>query len=151
MIQDALLTFSSAQVITATADSTNIIDLSIARDLGLGGAHELYLQVSVGAVFATLTSLNVQFLGAPDNGSGAPGAYSLYAESGVIPVANLTAGAQLLRIPVPAVPAGYVLPRFYKLTYTVAGSNATTGNVTAFITPDRQANTAYAPGVTSFL
>ena len=36
MILDAQNQFSSAQALTATADSTNVIDLGVAREIGVG-------------------------------------------------------------------------------------------------------------------
>ena len=155
MIIDYNLVFSNGQAITTTADSTNIVDIGIpntiggARDFGVGPVDpELFISVTTALVGGT--SINFQFLGAPDNGSGLPGTYTVFAESGPVLTASLTAGASVLRIPIPQIPAGSVLPRFYKVTYTVVGTY-TSGAVFAGLVPDRQANIAYAPGVTAFL
>ena len=53
MILDSLLKFSDAQALTATADSTNVIDLSNDRDIGKGEPMALVVTVGVAADFTT--------------------------------------------------------------------------------------------------
>ena len=156
-ITDGLLTLSAAQAITATAASTNIIDLTGAgsgnapnmvfggsvygADMGVGdGMAVPKIVVSVGTAFLTLTSLTVAAQFAPDNGSNAPGTYITYAQTGAIPVADLVAGAFIGTFGYPQMPTkvdgiltDYPLPRFVRLDYTVAGSNATAGTVNAYV------------------
>jgi hypothetical protein len=144
-ILDANWQFSNAQAVTTTADSTNIVDLMRAQDYGLGDINGPHLLVQVGTAFTGGTSLNAQFCGAPDNGSGSPGVWTTYAESGAVPVASLTAGAQLLRIPVPAAPTGVAAPRFYKFTFTVVGT-MTAGTITATAQATRQASITMPSG-----
>lgn len=126
---------SVAQVITATAASTNVMDELIARDIGAGNA--LQLNVHGVAAFATLTSLQIAWQTSVDN-------VTFYDEilSPVIAVANLVANTPLFRCVLP--PRGWNQPsrapaRYYRLNYTVAGSNATTGTVNAWISalPDQ--------------
>lgn len=147
MILDANLIFSNAQALTSgTVDSTNIIDLGVARDMGLGEAPEIYLVVSVGTALSGGTSINFQFQGSVDNST-----YTVYAESGAVLTASLGANAQVLRIPIPARPSNAAgAPRYYKITYVISGTYSA-GTVYAYLTPDRQAADAYAPGVTAFL
>ena len=45
MILDTQLEFSDAQAVTATAVSTNVVDLSSVRDIGVG--EELYIRIGV--------------------------------------------------------------------------------------------------------
>lgn len=148
MILDGLLQFSSAQAVTATADSTNVLDLGLsglptsaggggARDIGIGDDPAMKVLVLVTTAFATLTSLQVLFRGAPDNGSGAEGSYTTMVSGPVVPVASLVVGARLLDIDVPRPAPGQAVPRFLKLNYTVAGSNATAGNVSSYLVLDR--------------
>lgn len=47
MFQDLLLTFSTAQALTATADATNVIDLLAAGQLGNGRPLSLFVNVDV--------------------------------------------------------------------------------------------------------
>jgi hypothetical protein len=125
--------FSDAQAITATAASTNIIDLQQGRnavrcscragpDVAKGGV-EIPLDVRVVTTFATLTSLAVSVEIAAD-GDAAFGSPTTIASSAAIPAATLVAGYQF---PFPArIPEG-VNARYVRLKYTVAGSNATAG------------------------
>jgi hypothetical protein len=97
MYQDANLTFDpSGTAITASAVSTNVLDLGANRDLGVGTFRGKLL-VQVGTTFtasAQTATLNIQVQGAPDNGSGSPGTYSTLDESGVTPIGLLVAGAR---------------------------------------------------------
>lgn len=159
MILDSLLQFSNNQAITATANSTNIIDIGLglqptanpngnaipspaqgggARDLGIGNSDAgLRMIVQVGTVFATLTSLTVALQGAVDDGTGAPAAFSTYWTGPAVAVASLVAGARLFDMDVPRPPQGIAVPRFLQLVYTVGGSNATTGTITAYVVGNR--------------
>lgn len=138
---DNQLTFSSAQAVTTTAASTNPIDLAglgsgttisniignasvWGQDIGIGnGVYQPAILVTVGTAFAGGTSLNVQFQGAVDNGSGSPGTWNTYAESGAIVTASLTANRTIFRINVAAVqPDNGPLPRFLRLNYVVVGT-----------------------------
>lgn len=149
MILDALLRFSNAQAITATAVSDNVIDLGItsgipssangggARDIGIGDDPAMKLLVQVGTTFATLTSLVVTLQGAVDDGTGVPAAFSSWWASPAYLAAVLVAGARLLDMDMPRPPQGIAIPRFLRLNYTVAGSNATAGTLNSFIVLDR--------------
>ncbi len=70
----------------------------------------------------------MQIQGAPDTAPGTPGtpgSWVTYAESGLILAAALLANTVFFRIAVPAIqPEGGPMPRFLRLNYVVAGSNA---------------------------
>ena len=157
MYLDSQLQFSSGQAITTTAASTSVIDLAglgsgttvsniignatvWGQDIGVGdvpGTPKLY--VTVGTALAGGTSLNVQFQGAPDNGSGSPGTYVTYAESGTIVTASLTANTVIFKIDVPEIqPEGGPLPRFLRLNYVVVGTYTSGTIAFAGIIRDRQ-------------
>lgn len=148
-IMDKSLEFDpTGTAITATAVSTNVIDLGVGRDMGSGAEGDASINVLVLCETALTggTSLNVEVQGAPDNGSGAPGTYVTLIESGVIPAASLTAGATVLRCALPrrrteADP----LPRFLILNYVVVGP-FTGGTVHSILEGTRQDNIAYKPG-----
>lgn len=133
MIQDANLQFDPAgTAITTTAVSTNVLDLGVNRDMGVGDS-QLKLLCTVGTSFASATpgaTLNVQLLGAPDNGSGAPGAYSVLGESGVLPLGRLTAGQKIAQLDVPVV-LNQLAP---VLTTTGSASSASTALTVASTT-----------------
>lgn len=133
MIFDATNLFSDQQAITATAVSTNVIDLgatdtpkhavnAITRDIGKG--KPIALRVQVTEDFATLTSLTVTVQKDTVEGFGSP---ETVAVSPAIPVADLVAGYVF---PLPAVVRGQD-QRYMRLNYTVAGTNASAGKITA--------------------
>ncbi len=160
MIIDSNLKFNDSQAITATAASTNVLDLLNARDLGVGD-NDLNVMVISDGTFASAdgtATLNIQFQGAPDNGSGAPGTYTTYAETGVLTQTQLNsggAGAVLLPIEVPARAVmgdtgnGTVLPRFYRLNYVNGTEVFSAGHITfAGIVLDAERPTQYPSGFT---
>ena len=161
---DASLQFSNAQVITATAQSTNFYDqltgqsltttftpspaaifsvneTYFGEDLGVGkGLGTPRIVVNVGTVFATLTSLQIQFQGAPDNvtahasGNRSDLTFVTYIQTDTIALALLTANTRIAAFDWPMEKTGATIPRFVQLNYVVGGSSATTGTVTADVT-----------------
>lgn len=147
MILDRSLCFDGGATgtfaaITTTRDSTDIVDVGIAgqtgnaRDMSVGTKIDLLLLSN--RAFAGGTSVQVNFQGAPDNGSGAEGTYVTYASSPVITLAQLnTAPGLIFPIQLPRPPFGGVAPpRFYKLVYTVVGT-FTAGAVLAYLILNR--------------
>ena len=113
--------FSSAQAITATAVSTNIIDLGDAKDHAVG--QMLPLNVMVVANFASNTSLTVALQ--TDDNSGFSSA-TVVSQTGAVPVATVVAGYTFtLAVPFEG------LERYIRLNYTIGGSNASAGAITA--------------------
>jgi hypothetical protein len=162
---DAALQFSNAQAITASAQSTNFYDqltgasltttftpipagviwpvneTYFGEDLGIGkGLGTPRVVVETGTVFATLTSLQIQFQGAPMNSTAATSgnrsdlAFVTYIQTDAIAVALLTANTRIAAFDWPMRKTGQALPRFVQLNYVVGGSSATTGTVTSDVT-----------------
>ena len=126
MITDKLLRVSEDQVVTASAVSTNTIDLSVNRDIGEG--KNLYMVFTVTADFATLTDLTFQIL---NDDSAALGSPTVLASSDAIAAASLVAGKQVvLQIPPQIASKGL---QYLGAKYVVGGSSATTGKVTTDI------------------
>ena len=150
MILDGLLTFSGtsngatggitagAQTdspTTGTQIASNIIDLGVtsglpnsasgggARDLGTGDDPSLKFSASVTTAFTGGTSLQLQISGAPDNGSGAPGSYTIMWTGPAVVEANLVVG-QIANIDLPRPVAGQVLTRYLRLQYISAGTHS---------------------------
>jgi hypothetical protein len=132
---------------TGTQTSSKIIDLHMAgipvlannqgaRDLGIGDDPALKILVEVTTTFTVGTSLQVNLQGAPDNGSGAPGAFTTWYGTAVIAEANLTQGQRLLDIDFPRPPPGVAMPRFLQLQYITVGTH-TTGKLNGSIVLDR--------------
>lgn len=132
---------------TGTQQSTNIIDLVNARDMGIGDNPALKLLVQIIAAFTGGTSLQVQFQGAPNN-AGVPGTWTTYAETAAIAEADLTAGRYILAIDVPRPPPGIANPRFYRLQYVTVGTHGA-GSIFGALVLDRQdAAPVYPAGIT---
>lgn len=123
---DSQAIFSNEQAITATAASTNVVELSKANgkfsEVAYGKPIPLLIQVVED--FATLTSLTVAVQ--TDDNAAFSSATTL--ASATLAVAALKAGA---KFPIKEIPAGN--EGFVRLYYTVTGSNATTGKITAGI------------------
>lgn len=160
---DASLQFSNAQAVTASAASTYFYDqltgqqltttftpappaitgraTYFGEDLGIGkGLGTPRVVVNVGTVFATLTSLTIAFQGAPNNSTAAGSGnrsdltFVDYIRTDAIGVSLLTANTRVAAFDWPRRAVGRDLPRFIQLYYTVGGSNATTGTLTADVT-----------------
>lgn len=144
MIIDGNLQFSSSQAVTATADSTNVVDLLNAGDLGAGEDLRVAIVVITTATAAGAATLNIQLVGAA-NGDAAFGSPQIIDETSPIPKANLTAGARF-ELNVPRIwqnAGGLASIRYLKLTYTVATGPLTAGAFSANIVKDNQDNRSY--------
>ena len=145
MIVDNTLVFSDSQAITATARSTNIVDIGAAgtaygataavpRDIGK--ATRIPILLTVTEAFNNLTSLTVQLEVDDDPAFGSPTVVA------VGPAITLASGklavGQMINFPA-ELPEG-VNERFVGLRYTVAGAAPTTGKIHASIVAGRQAN-----------
>jgi hypothetical protein len=166
MILDGLLLFTQgstppggstayADTITATGNSTNTIDLGPGptntalppsqtspntqpfRDIGIGDDPAMKLLIMCLTTFATGTTFQVALQGAPDNGSGAPGAFTSWWTSPAYATATLVQGARLYDMDMPRPPAGVGLPRFLRLAYTATGSAFTSAFLLGTIVIDR--------------
>ena len=138
MITDIFLRCSTDQAITATAVSTDKIDLGTARDIGEG--KPLYMVFTVTQTFLTLTSLTFNIVTDDDAALGSP---TVRTSTGAITLASggLAAGKQYaLQIP-PMI--GSLGERYLGATYTVGGSSATAGKVTCDIVETIQDGTKY--------
>ena len=143
MIFDKTLLFSDGQAITASAASTNVVDLgatgtpygataALVRDIGKG--KMIPLSISVTETFNTLTSITIS-LQTDDNSSfSSP---KTVASTGAIALADLKAGAQ---IPFPDYLPQGTDERYLRVYYTVTGTAPTTGKFTAGVVAARQTN-----------
>jgi hypothetical protein len=138
--------------VTFTVGSTtsaNILDTSqlassssgYGRDMGIGEGLEFVCMLTAACTGATAT-LQVQLQYAPDS-SGSPGSFVTVAQTPAIPVASLTAGAELFRCKLPAMipdPAtGSALPKYIQVNYVVGTANLTAGTILSFICVDKTA------------
>lgn len=142
MIFDSEALFSDDQAITASAASTNYMDLgapgtpvggaaALTRDIGPGNPIPIVVQVT--EKFLTLTSLKVA-VQVDDNTSF--GSATTVLESEAIVLASLLVGYTFALNWIPH----KTNERYLRLYYTVGGSSATAGKVTAGITGGHQTN-----------
>lgn len=122
-----------------TAIAGDVIDTTIARDIGNG--HELFWYTSVGAAAAGGTSVNVQLVS-----SNAPALTSpvVHAQTGVIPLASLTAGKMIGFFDLPL--EGPAYKRYVGIQLVVAGT-FTAGTLNSGFTLDKKGWKAYREGL----
>lgn len=110
MILDKNLQVSTDQVLTATAASTDVIDLKQDRDVGIG--EPMYIVVNIKAVSGTSPTLTIT--AQTDDNSAFPSAATLVASASLAPpVANTQ---QVLMFP-------RSNERYVRLNYTVGGTS----------------------------
>lgn len=155
MILDLQTTFSgtvaadgtkSAQAITATAISTNVLDLRNGSsptlvDEALTG-KDIWLVVQTVQAFNTLTSLTITL--ESDSTANLATAPVVHFSTGAILLAALTANTTLARVQLPS--ADY--KRYCGLRYTVTGTNPTQGSILAQLVMDVDRNKVYPTGFT---
>lgn len=137
MILDADLQFSNAQdIATATAASTNIIDLGVARNIAIG--KPIYVVVMVTTAMTNTGSCTIKLETDDDSAFGsATNAQAV----GVFTTA--AAGAMLI---VPIYPHN-ISERYMRLYYTKSGT-IDAGNVDAFLTEHYEKVPHYVDAVT---
>jgi len=143
MLVDKQLTVSDAQVVTATAVSTNAIDTgasSVVRNIGWGEEMRMVIQTNVTALAAGAATVVFEVIQA-DDAALTTNVTSLISTA-AIPKASLVQGG------VP--PLDVVLPattqRFVGVRYTVANGPLTAGTFTASLLHDSDRQRLYASG-----
>lgn len=137
MILDKLLMFSEAQAVTASAASTDVIDLGpidgTRRDIGVGYPLEFWTTVNTTAAAAGAATVNVQLQTSPDNATWA----TIY-DSGALALAALTIGKRVVSAKVPA-----GVQKYLRVNYSVGTGPLTAGAFTSGINLDVDNNIAY--------
>lgn len=152
MIIDSQLQFANAQAITsASAASENIVDISVARDIGAGN-QRLYLVVAcvetmVGAGATVTPSLRTSA-----TATAAAPAGDLNGTVNTIPTsatafAALTAAGTQQVIPLPP-NSGYL--RYIDVYFTLASGTLSAGKFSAFIVADADLQHFYSAGYTVY-
>lgn len=136
MIIDQQNLFSDAQAITATANSSNVIDTLPSggpnTKSGIGDGEDMTLFAQVGsAAFAGGTSLQIQLVSADDSALSTNA--TVHYDTGAVALASLTAKARLIGVDLPY----GKFRRYVGLKYTVVGT-MTAGAITAGLVKDLQ-------------
>lgn len=131
--------------ITVTANSTNVLDMLSARDVGVGDDLEAHVNVLTAFTAAGAATLTIDYATSADNSS-----FVVVMRSPIYAVADLVVGAKIFRYKVPVFQLNDVgTPnRYHRLQYTVATGPMTAGAITAYMTGggDRQVFNAYPRG-----
>jgi hypothetical protein len=123
MITDKNLYLSEDQAITASAASTEYIDLGAAGD-AIG--RPMQIAVNCTADFNTLTSLTIALQCHEDSGF-STGTKTIASAS--VALAQLVDNTRVAVITIPP-----SCERYIRMYYTVVGSNPSTGKLTSFVT-----------------
>lgn len=142
MILDQQNVFSDAQAITATANSTNVIDLSAVRNIGIG--EDLYLVFSVTVAFTDAGSDSTVTPSLVTDDNAALSSVATIATYDVFAALTAAGTQRFYKLPIRTIPGLY--ERYLAITYTVANGNLTTGSITAFLCKDIQAARQYTSG-----
>lgn len=146
MIMDKQLMFSEGQAITATAASTNIIDLGVARNIGAGSPLTLVFLVTEAFTDSGSDSTVTPALETDDNAA--------FSSATVIRTfdvfAALTAINTMRLYRLEPFTATGAFERYIRINYTVANGNLSTGKFTTFILKEGQDWRPYAANYSVF-
>lgn len=141
MILDKGNLVSSAQAVTSSAGSTDVIDLSQARAIGDGEELEFFVNVDTAATAAGAATVTFQVQTDDNSAFSSP---TTVIQTDAIPKATLVAGYQIkISLPVGATPE-----RYLRLYYSVATGPLTAGAFTAGLVLVAQNSRAYPSGYT---
>lgn len=135
MITDAFLQLSAAQVVTATAVSTNTIDLSEARDMGAGKDLYFHFDVDVTVQAAGAATVQFQIITSAAANLGTP---TVLATTEPIGKAELPAGRRPITLAIPAsiLAAQPIGQRYLGAQYVVATGPLTSGSAFSCVVTD---------------
>ena len=141
MYVDAQNLFSSAQAITVTAASDNLIDLGSAVNLGTG--QDVYVVVVVTTAFTDAGSDATVAVTVQTDTASTFGSATTAQTIGTLGAVS-AAGARLIA----KLQKFTTAERYVRLYYTVANGPLTAGAVTAFLTVDVHDYTVYPDNIT---
>ena len=125
MYLDSLLKFSDAQALTATADSTNVVDLGVDRDIGKGEPMGFVVTVGVAADFTTGDETYTFAIETDDNA--AMTSSTILGSQAVLTTA-LTVGDTVV------IPIGHTNERYLQGVYTLGGTSPSV-TIDAYLMP----------------
>lgn len=133
MLVDALLQLSNAQAVTASAVSTNTVDLGTSRDLGPGKQLFAVFSVDTTVTAAGAATVNFQVI---SSAAANLGSATVLGQTDAIGKAELTAGRKPIVVPIPSavLNAQPIGQRYLGVNYSVATGPLTAGAFTCYIT-----------------
>ena len=137
MITDASLQLSTAQVVTATAVSTNTIDLGVARDMAPGDELYAIFSVDVSAAAAGAATVTFQIITSAASDLSSP---TVISSTDAIGKAELTAGRSpiSLHLNKSILAAQKLGQRYLGVQYVVATGPLTTGSAFSCVLTDSE-------------
>ena len=132
MIIDRFNEFSDAQAVTASAASTNVVDLKAAGNIE---GKPYYLIIKTNASATASGDATVTFALQTDSAENFGSAVTLWS-SAAVGKATLVAGYQVIRLAL----NGLALNKYLRVYYTVATGPLTAGKFDAFLTADGDTN-----------
>lgn len=142
MLVDAQLELSDSQAVTASAVSTNSIDLGLAG-LDVGAGKPLYFVIGCTVAMTDAGSDSTVTVTIVDDDNGALSSAATLQTIGTF-AATSAAGTRLYGVLYPDV----INQQYLGVNYAVANGNLTTGSFDAFVTTDIDQFVAYANGYT---
>lgn len=132
MITDALLQLSAAQAVTASAVSTNTLDLGSNRDIGVGETLYAIFGVDVAALAAGAATVTFQIISSAAADLSSP---TVLASTGAIPKADLTLNRKpiVLALNAADLDAQPIGQRYLGVQYVVGTGPLTAGSFTCFL------------------
>jgi len=148
MILDTQLLLDPAfTAITASRDSTNIIDLANRRDMGIDMGISLDLFTGAAFTSGSASTLVVGVQYSQDDST-----YYNAALSPTYDLIDLTINTKLFTLQLPERPRAMVrlnlTPRYIKLRYTVGVASFTGGTIAAYLSLQSESRVAYPSGFT---
>lgn len=148
MYLDKQAEFSDSQAVTATAISTNVMDLNTAFNyntgVDIGTGEDVYLVVQVDAAAAAAGAATVQVTLESSAAAGLTSS-TVHFTSANYALTDLTAGKTLFSV---KLPSGTYL-RYLGVRYTVGTGPLTASSFSAFLVKDVEAWRAYARNYTA--
>ena len=142
MLMDIENTFADEQAVTATAQGTTPVDLTIDRAIGNG--EPLFVQVfcNVTATSGGSATFTTSLVTGDALASGVIDSPTTKVTGETVALAALTAGALVDQF---TIPANTTFDRYLNVLFTVGTADLTAGNFTAVVSPARQVGKRNAP------
>lgn len=134
MITDRELSFSTAQAVTVTANSTDVVDLGVAHDIARGQNLRVRVQVDTTFTAGGAATLTIALVTSAAAALSSP--TTVYTTA-AIPVASLVAGYVAIDTVI-----GTTSGRYLGIIYTVATGPMTAGAISASVVLDTESTQA---------